>query len=118
MILVSMSGVAESEEFRKEMKAPFVMICDKEMMLYSEFSLKKASTLSFFSPKLLLKGFGAMAEGYKLSTPKGDPKQLGGEVLIDKKGHIRWFYQSKDPSDNPPVELILKAAEKSGLTGR
>lgn len=116
VVLVGLGDQKLSEDFKKEMKFSFPLICDKEMKLYKSFSVKRASYMEMLSPGLIFKGLKTMAQGNKLSTPKGDPLQLGGVCLIDTQGTIRWNYQSKDAADNPSVELILDSARELKLT--
>ncbi len=116
IILVGLGDQKQSEAFKKEMKISFPLICDKEMKLYKSFSVTRTSYMEMLSPGLFFKGLKTMAQGNKLSTPQGDPLQLGGVCLIDKQGIIRWNYQSKDAADNPSVELLLDTARELKLT--
>ena len=116
IVLVGLGDQKQSEAFKKEMEFSFPLICDKEMELFKSFSVKKSSYLGMLSPGLLFKGLKTMAQGNKLSTPQGDPLQLGGVYLIDTRGVVRWNYQSKDAADNPSVELLLDSAREQKLT--
>lgn len=116
IVLAGLGNQKQSEEFKKEMNFSYPLICDKEMKLYKSFSVEKSSFIGMLSPKVLFRGLKSIVKGNKMSTPEGDPLQLGGTCLIDTQGIIRWNYQSKDASDNPSVELLLDAARELKLT--
>jgi len=109
VLLVGMGTMEESEEFRKEMKIQFPLVCDEERNLYKIFSLKRASLLNMASPALIFKGLKTMAEGYKLMKPKHDAMQLPGVFIIDTSGIIRWSHYANDAADNPSVDTIIKS---------
>ena len=48
-----------------------------------------------------------MRQGQKVKRPTDDIYQLGGDVLIDPFGTVRWHYVSQSPIDRPSVSSIL-----------
>ena len=57
--------------------------------------------------KMLLYYFRLILKGRKLRPIQGDPNQLGGDVIIDHQGIVRFAYPSEDPADRPSVEELL-----------
>lgn len=43
---------------------------------------------------------------------QGDPRQLGGDVIVDAEGVIRLIHRSKDPVDRLPVDRLLAVLHK------
>ncbi len=41
--------------------------------------------------------------------PRQDTLQLGGDVVLDAAGRVRWVYASRGPEDRPTVEAIIGA---------
>ncbi|MEW5941391.1 MAG: AhpC/TSA family protein, partial [Chloroflexota bacterium] len=40
---------------------------------------------------------------------QGDSGQLGGDVIVDSAGRIRFIHRSHDPTDRPDVSTLLAA---------
>ncbi|MBI3763265.1 MAG: hypothetical protein HY260_15575, partial [Chloroflexi bacterium] len=43
---------------------------------------------------------------------QGDSGQLGGDVIVDGNGIVRLAHRSHDPTDRPPVKLLLDVIEQ------
>ena len=41
--------------------------------------------------------------------PHEDTLQLGGDVLVDRDGIVRWTYRSRGPEDRPSLPELLSA---------
>ena len=111
VVLVGLGIPEQAEHFRKEFHLSFPIICDPDKELYRMFDLGRSTIMNTASPAVLLKGLRAMSQGYMPGIPRGDTMQLPGVFLIDKEGNIRYSYFSKDPSDHPSVETLLKLKE-------
>ncbi len=108
VVFVGLGTAEQAERFRKELSLSYQIICDPDKTLYHMFDLGRATISSIVSPSVLLKGLRALSEGYRPGMPQGDTMQLPGVFLIDTDGNIRYSYFSKDPSDHPSVETLLK----------
>jgi len=111
VVFVGLGTVEQAEQFRKDLSLSYPIICDPDKVLYGMFNLGRATISSLASPSVLLKGIRALSEGYRPGMPQGDTMQLPGVFLIDTEGNIRFSYFSKDPSDHPAVETLLKLKE-------
>lgn len=52
--------------------------------------------------------------GGRPRLPRQDPLQLGGDVILDAAGRVRWVHASRGPEDRPRVESIIDAMLRSG----
>jgi hypothetical protein len=43
------------------------------------------------------------------ALPKQDPTQLGGAIVVDRKGDIVFIHRARDAQDNAPVDELLAA---------
>jgi len=111
VVLVGLGTPEQAEEFRKKFSLSFPIICDPDKELYRLYDLKRGTVASMARASVLLKGMRAMSQGYSPGMPQGDVMQLPGVFLIDTNGDIRYSYFSKDPSDHPNVETLLKLKE-------
>lgn len=108
VILVGQGRPAESEKFRKEFAPSYPVICDPDKALFTGYGLRRGTLTKMVSPGVIFRGIGAMSRGALPGIPRGDILQLAGVFLIDEEGTIRYFYFSKDASDYPAVETLLK----------
>lgn len=91
---------------------PFTCVADPDRSAFRAWGLEQAGWLTVAGPKVLLKGAALFRHGLTSGLPHSgqDIKQLGGSFVIGSDNRIRWSWYSKDPSDNPPVELVLQAS--------
>jgi hypothetical protein len=54
------------------------------------------------------------ARGRRSGPSRQDTLQLGGDVVIDATGRVRWVYASRGPEDRPPIASIIDAMLRSG----
>jgi hypothetical protein len=54
-----------------------------------------------------------LLSGRKLRAPSGDPRQLGGDVLVDPTGTVRLHHVGRGPADRPSVDTLLDAVRAS-----
>jgi hypothetical protein len=48
------------------------------------------------------------------ASPRSDVKQLGGAVLVDREGIVRYLHRSRTPTDVPPNTTLLAALDALG----
>lgn len=111
VVLVGLGTSEQAEKFRRDLSLSYPIICDPHKELYRTFDLGNATLSSIARPSVLLKGLQALSQGYRPGFGQGDVMQLPGVFLIDTEGSIRYSYFSKDPSDHPSVETLLKLKE-------
>lgn len=55
-----------------------------------------------------------LSRGQRPGADRQDKLQLGGDVVVDREGTVRWIYRSEGPDDRPSVATIadqLRAAQ-------
>lgn len=108
VVLAGLGRAEQAEKFRAEFSLSFPIICDPQKELYSMFGLGRGTVRTMASATVLIRGLRAMYQGYTPGIPHGDMMQMPGVFLIDIDGNIRYAHYSKDPSDHPPVDSLLK----------
>ena len=108
-MLVAMASPVQVQAFRQRFEVTFQMICDPDQHLYREFAIERMSPLGFFSPSMVLRGIGAMAQGHTMGLPEGDVRQLPGVIIIDCGGTIQYRYTSSGPADHPSTQELVAA---------
>ena len=84
-------------------------------LLFSDPSLKAFSALGFSNG---LKGFmsigsafkavSAFRQGHRQGSIQGDTFQLGGAIIVDTSGSVRYFFSSQKAGDHPKVDDLLQ----------
>ncbi len=80
--------------------------------------LGRTTWWSILSPPSIGRYLAAILRGTWPRKPvKGeDLLQLGGEVVVDAAGVIRWLYRSRTATDRPRVSAVLKAVAQAAAT--
>jgi hypothetical protein len=89
-----------------ETQSPITLLLDPKRELYHALALKRSFWRSWGLHNLTYYA-RAVASGRELHGIRGDASQLGGNVIVDQSGIVRWLYRSKDPTDRPSADLLL-----------
>lgn len=86
--------------------------------LFSDPSLKAFSFLNFtggvagfLSVKSIFKAASALKNGYRQGSVQGSAMQLGGAVIIDPTGSIRYYFASRKAGDHPNIDDLIRAVD-------
>jgi peroxiredoxin len=98
------------ERFVEREGIPFPIVTDPHREGYKFFNLGRVSVWHFFRPRILFNFIKLLFRGEKIRrlTRTEDVFQLGGDFLIDRERTILHAYPSRDATDRPSVEAILK----------
>ena len=88
-------------------------------LLFSDPSLKTFLALGFSNG---LKGFvsigsvfkaaSALKQGHRQGSIQGSRFQLGGAIVVDTSGTVRYFFSSEKAGDHPTVDDLLRVFEE------
>ncbi len=86
--------------------------------LFSDPSLAAFSALNFSSSitglmsiNSMFKAMSAVANGYTPGSIQGSTMQLGGAVVIDPSGAVRYYFAGKKAGDHPSVDDLIRAVD-------
>lgn len=96
-----------AQAWLQETASPFPVLLDPTQDVYRLYGLDHSAVRSW-SVKALLYYARALLRGEKLIEKRGDTHQLGGNFIIDKRGIMQFVYPSRDPTDRPPVDAMMK----------
>ncbi|MGI8778235.1 MAG: AhpC/TSA family protein [Acidimicrobiales bacterium] len=95
---------------------PWAFLADPERVLYGRLGLERASLRQVFAPAAVRRYREAAAQGYEVSRPVEDPRQLGADVIaVD--GRVVWLRRQVSSDDRPPVATVLEVAAGFALPG-
>ncbi len=60
----------------------------------------------------VFKAASAFKQGHRQGSIQGSTFQLGGAIVIDTSGAVRYFFSSKKAGDQPKVDDLLLAIGK------
>jgi hypothetical protein len=95
--------------FERELGRPGLRVLgDPQRLLYAAFGFGRASVARvWLDPRAVANDLRLRLRGARSTgLPLGDTLQLGGDVVIDATGRVRWIYASRGPEDRPPPALV------------
>jgi hypothetical protein len=63
----------------------------------------------FVSIGSVFKAASAFKQGHRQGSIQGSTFQLGGAIVVDTSGAVRYFFSSKKAGDHPTVDDLLLA---------
>lgn len=86
-------------------------LVDERSTLYRAYGMERGKWWDLSGPAVIWKYFQLFAKGRTLKKVTGDVKQLGGNVIIDPDGILRYIYVGRGPADRPEPEELIKVVE-------
>jgi len=108
IVLISFSTPDKARVWLDETHAPFTLMLDPERKAYRAYGLEY-SLLRSWAPNVWLRYSQLILRGRKWRGIQDDSGQLGGDIIVDSSGHIRFAYRSHDPTDRPDIHALLSA---------
>lgn len=110
MVSIGMGWPAAAADFREEFNVPFPILVDHSKETYRALELARGTPWQIFGPPVWLRAVRSFVSGHGMTPkPKQDPFQLGGVIVVDRGGDVRYSYASKTSSDNPPSDDVIAA---------
>jgi hypothetical protein len=64
-----------------------------------------------WSPGTLAAYARSLLAGARFARPVGDLDQLGGDVVLDSAGDVKFIHASSEPIDRPSISTLLAAVQ-------
>ena len=107
VFVVTFESGSHVPEYLRETDLPWPLLIDESRALYQGYGIARGRWRDIWGlaawrayGKLLLKG-------ERLRKSHGDLRQLGGDVLIDPAGIVRFHHVSQNPADRPSITSML-----------
>jgi hypothetical protein len=98
-----------------------LVLSDPDRLAYRAFGFGRGTVRRvWLDPRVWSRYARLMRRGRSPELAHQDTLQLGGDVLVDADGRIRWIYRSRGPEDRPSIaeiEAALSAARASAADG-
>jgi len=116
VIVIGFSDLEVSQQLIHDLQLPFPLLLDHSANrdLYRHFCFKNGSRFDAFAPMVLFHYVSAFFSGTTIrqAPPGEDIYQMGGDVLLNKRGHVFFVHRSQVATDRPNIqELITRLQE-------
>ncbi len=101
VVVVAMAEPEQAAAFRSSYELPFRLLADPQRQAYRTFGLQRGSAWKVAGPVNWAAGLKSFVR-HGAGMPVGDPLQLAGTFVIDRKGIIRYVHHAASSSDRPP----------------
>ncbi|GAB4524607.1 MAG: hypothetical protein Fur0018_08360 [Anaerolineales bacterium] len=109
VLIVSFGTLPAVQEWMRETCADFTVLLDREREVYRAYGLERSYWRSRSLKTRLVYFKKAWLSGQKTHASHGDDtSQLGGDFILDASGQLCYAYRSHDPTDRPPVQVLLE----------
>ena len=89
------------------------LLIDTKRKLYRAYGMERGDWWSIYGPASIWHYLQLMFRGRRLQRPGKDYRQLGGDVLIDPQGTVRFHFVSESPHDRPSVGSIVNVVAEA-----
>jgi len=113
ILIIGFEKEERARDWMQRAQVDFPFLIDIDRAVYRAYGLER-SILRSWHPRILWFYFKRFIKGKGVPIFRADPTQLGGDILIDRKGRIRQIFPSKDAMDRPSVEQLLGAIDRIG----
>lgn len=111
--IVAFDSDAMAKAYIKQSPVDWPLLLDVERKLYRAYGLPRGNWWEIYNPVSILRYLKLIGSGRRPGRPGSDWRQLGGDVLINPAGIIRFHHAAKSPHDRPDVETVLRIVESN-----
>jgi alkyl hydroperoxide reductase subunit AhpC len=111
VVFVSFGNPRLARAWLEETQAPFPLLLDDAKDAYRKYEMEHSLRRSWGLKNFLLY-VRLLLSGRKWRGIQGDSGQLGGDIIVDSHGVIRFVHRSHDPTDRPTLERIVECLEE------
>jgi peroxiredoxin len=97
--------------FCRKRNVPFDCLGDPEREGYHAVGLERGSAKEVIGPQLIGGFLRAARHGALPGIPKGDTAQRPGTFVVATDGTVAFAHYSKDSSDNPDTDELLRVVK-------
>jgi hypothetical protein len=95
--------------FRDEFGITCGIYVDTKRVSYEALGFRRGGVGTTFRPAVVKNSLRAMGAGFRQGGVQGDAWQLGGVLVVDPDGSVRYRYASAEAGDHAPIRDVLDA---------
>ena len=108
--VVTFEAAPRVRAYVEDTGVPWPILIDGARTVYQAYGMGRGTLWDVWSPqtwKVYLREL--LRHGNLPKTPRADTLQLGGDVLIDPAGIVRFHQIGRGPADRPSIDTLLRA---------
>jgi alkyl hydroperoxide reductase subunit AhpC len=90
-----------------ETQLPWPVVVDANLALYHAYGMRSARLIDLYGPRVVWLYLKLIFRGGRVRWPTGDTGQLGGDVIVDPAGIVRFHQVAQGPAGRPAIESLL-----------
>lgn len=117
IVVVTFDNAADAREYVAETGITWPILIDRERALYHAYGMDRGRRRDIWGLRTWWAYAKELARGRVPRPAHSDTLQLGGDVLIDPEGVVRFHHVGSGPADRPSVSTLLDARQGSPPNG-
>ena len=94
----------------EQTQLPWPLLIDSQRTLYRTYGMERIGWWAIYGPASIWRYLKLVfLKGRRIEKGGSDYRQVGGDVLVDPHGTVRFHYVSTAPHDRPSVQDIIDA---------
>ena len=110
LVVVVQSTVKRVREFADQEKIPYLLVADREKILYNRFEVRRGGLKEFTAPAAFAATVRAALQGHMHGRFEGDEFQVPAAFLLSPQAEVLFAHYGKDISDFGKVDELLAKA--------
>jgi hypothetical protein len=112
VVVVTFGAAAFVRAYVAETKITWPILIDHDRALYRGYGMNRGHLWNIWGLRTWWAYAKELARGRLPRYSDGDTRQLGGDVLVDPAGTVRFHHVGSGPADRPSVAAILEARQQ------
>lgn len=110
--IVTFEAAPIARSYVAEMKFSWPVLVDRDRTLYRDYGMDRGRLRDIWGARTWIAYFKEFARGRRPKYSGADTRQLGGDVLVDPTGIVRFHHVGSGPGDRPSVAAVLEARRR------
>lgn len=111
--VVTFESQPNAQSYARDFGLQWPLLVDESRNLYSAYGMEQGDLWHVYGPSACWAYVKLLARGRRPRLPHGDTRQLGGDVLMDRKGVVRLHHVGSGPASRPTVSSILDVIRRT-----
>ena len=107
VLVVTFEKPVHARQYSADFSLRWPLLIDQDRRLYAAYGMEAGQWRKLLGPKACLTYARLLVRGRRLRRVHGDVRQLGGNVVIDAEGVVRFHHVAHSPADRPDVTELL-----------
>ena len=111
VLVVTFEKPVHARQYSADFSLRWPLLIDQDRRLYAAYGMEAGQWRKLLGPKACLTYARLLVRGRRLRRVHGDVRQLGGNVVIDAEGVVRFHHVAHSPADRPGVTELLSVID-------